>query len=117
VARVRAMFGRTTLDADAYLIASEEGQKIQDELSELTGLLERDPSQMIVTRLRQAYHRLITAEIPYDDFVILDAAAHRFERKLLTHGLITRDWLPLDHVADQLVARPAARDLQPVWQR
>src|SRR2546421_3489239 len=52
VARVRAMFDRTKLDANAYLVGSPEAQKIQMELSHLNETLDVGRDVQLATRLR-----------------------------------------------------------------
>jgi len=106
VAHVRTMLTRTRLDHHAYLVGDPDGQKIQAELSRLTEMLDREDApasgSMIVTRLRQAYTQLMSTDMPFGDWVILDAMARKLERRLLAAHLVQPDDLPIDKVGDHL---------------
>lgn len=98
VAHVRAMFDRTALDADAYLVASPEAQAIQGELSRLSDLLcapQIEFPRAIATRLRQAYDEISRTDIAYDEWVILDAMARRIEARLVADEVIRPDDMPI----------------------
>jgi hypothetical protein len=103
VAHVRAMFARTPLDGCAYLVGAPEAQAVQDELGRLNEMLgdhDVPSSQLLVTRLCNAYRQIMTIDIPYDDCVILDAMAKRFERRLIVARVVEPTALPLDSVGD-----------------
>jgi hypothetical protein len=83
VAKMRAMFGRTQLDAHAYLVASPEAQHIQDELAKLNqALLDGEERRRLDARLRLCYAEILRIDTTYDEWVILDLMARRLERKL-----------------------------------
>lgn len=104
VARVRTMFGRTELDAHAYLVGSPEGQKLQKELSRQARELETDRgTSVLAVQLRQLYGQLMHADIPYEDWVMLDLLARRQERRLLAVGVVQPGALPIDQVGDERV--------------
>jgi nucleotide-binding universal stress UspA family protein len=112
VAHVRAMFARTPLDGCAYLVGAPEAQAVQDELGRINELLdEHAPSspQLLVTRLCHAYRQVMTIDIPYDDCVILDAMARRFERRLIAARVVEPTALPLDSVGDHRPKRAESR--------
>jgi hypothetical protein len=107
VARVRAMMQRTEIDADAWLVASEKGQSLQDELGRLIAVLRDHKNEghragaMATRRLREIWQAMSRAEIPYDDWVMLDSIARRVERRIVTEHLGLSE-LPLDGVEDRL---------------
>jgi hypothetical protein len=116
VARVRAMMQRTEIDADAWLVASERGKALQDELGSLIAVLRAHRKEgvragtMATRRLIEIWRAMSRSEIPYDDWVMLDSIARRVERRIVTeHGDV--DAFPLDTVEDALgdVADEAAR--------
>jgi hypothetical protein len=55
------------------------------------------------------YAQLIEADVPYGDWVILDAMARRLERRMLAAGIVHPDRLPVDQAADLRNMR-ASRD-------
>jgi hypothetical protein len=107
VARVRTMFGRTTLDSHAYLVGSPDAQAMQKELSRQARELEAGATPLLESQLRQLYTRLMHADIPYDDWVILDLLARRQERRLLDAGVVHPGMLPIDSVGDDRAATPS----------
>jgi len=116
VARVRAMMQRTDIDADAWLVASEAGQRFQDELGGLMDTLRHHEEEghragaMATRRLVEIWRAMTKADLPYEDWVMLDAIARRIERRIVTeHG--EAEPLPLDGVEDGLpsVEREANR--------
>jgi hypothetical protein len=111
VAHVRAMFGRTQLDAHAYLVASPHAQHVQDTLGKLGQRLteEHAPGNVIAAQLRRAYGEIIRLDLPYDEFTILDAMARRFERALLRDGLVDGARLPIDDVQDHAPQQQSPR--------
>lgn len=108
VARVRAMLSRTTLDAEAYLVASETSRRVQDELARLTDILTARqrahvvPGAMLEQRLREVYREMIHADVSYEDWVILETIARRVERRLVLAGAANAVLPPLDAEPDRL---------------
>jgi uncharacterized membrane protein YqjE len=117
VAKVRAMMTRTQLDADAYLVASEDGQAIQDELGRLTEVLVahaesgRTTGDMISSRLVEVWAEMTRAQVDYDEWVMLEAIARRVERRIVRqhHG---KDILPLERAPDGLEGLVAKQNEQ-----
>jgi uncharacterized membrane protein YqjE len=114
VALVRAMMSRTDIDADAYLVGSEKGQCIQDELGRLIDVVrshEQDgehAGRMATSRLVAIWHELNEAKLPFDEWVLLESIARRVERRIVErHTGVGK--LPLDQEEDSLphVAREA----------
>ena len=102
VARVRAMFTRTKLDHDAYLVSDPKAQKLQAELSRQNHVLdEGTATQLLATQLEQLYGQIMRLDVSYDQWVILDTLARRFERRLLDAHLVAGDDLPIDRVQEQ----------------
>ena len=101
VARVRAMLGRTELDANAYLVDADVAKTMQDELASIAKAPRVD-----VERLQTFYRKLIHADVTFDEYTVLDGIARRLERTL-----VPASQLPLDRVADETRTQkpPAAR--------
>jgi uncharacterized membrane protein YqjE len=107
VALVRAMMMRTDLDADAYLVGSEKGQCIQDELGRLIDVIrshEQDgehAGRTATSRLIAIWHEMNESKLPFDEWVLLESIARRVERRIAERhaGVGT---LPLDHQEDGL---------------
>jgi hypothetical protein len=104
-ARVRAMMTRTDVDADAYLVASAKGQEIQDELSHLRNVIREHEERgqtasraVVISRLSAIYREMNESELPFDEWVMLEAIARRMERTLAEND----DASPLDQVEDGL---------------
>jgi len=113
VAKVRAMMSRTELDADAYLVASVAGQRLQDELGRLTTVLREHEAagetvgRMATSRLVAIWREMTEAMLPFEEWVLLESIARRVERRIFErHGGMTA--LPLDRQEDGL-ARIAAQ--------
>ncbi|MDB4943655.1 MAG: hypothetical protein JWP97_3189 [Labilithrix sp.] len=114
VARVRAMLSRTEIDADAYLVGSDRGQELQDDLGRLIETVGRHEQQGFTVgeaatrRLIGIWHELKESKIPYDEWVTLESIARRVERRLA--GV---EHFPLDREADDLekVAKEAHAEL------
>ena len=113
VARVRAMMTRTDLDADAYLVGSEEGQHVQDELGRLLAVIRRHEREgmkvgaMAQQRLTEIWKRMNEVELPFEEWVMLESIARRVERRLaIEHG--DGEVMPLDEVEDG-IAKIAAK--------
>lgn len=108
VARVRANMTRTELDADAYLVGSEEGQYLQDELGRVTEALEVHAedgfhvSARLESRLVEIWEEMSRTKLEYDEWVMLEAIARRVERRIVRQRV--GDVLPLDHASDGLHA-------------
>ena len=106
IARIRAMLSRTSLDADAYLVASEPAQRIQDELSRLHAVTQRawhgPLPRMLATRLREVFREMIRADIPFDEWIALEVIARRLERRMIVAGLADPFIPPLDAEPDRL---------------
>ena len=115
VARVRAMSGRTALAARAYLVASPEAKGVQDQLARLDGVLDehlargRVPGALLATRLREIYRDALHLDVPYDEWIVLEAMARRLERRLIGEGVVPFGATPIDDEPDGLpeVARRA----------
>lgn len=114
LARVRAMLGRTALDAHAYLVESEQAQHVQDELARVTDVLGdrvehgMRPNEVLARRLRAIYREMMHVDLPFAEWTILETMARRLERRLAIAGVIDIDTLPLDAEPDSL-ATIAAR--------
>lgn len=113
VARVRAMMTRTDLDADAYLVGSEEGQRVQDELGRLLDVIRRHEREgmkvgaMAQQRLTEVWKGMNEMELPFEEWVMLESIARRVERRLaVEHG--DGEVMPLDEVEDG-IAKIAAK--------
>lgn len=113
VARVRAMMTRTDIDADAYLVGSEAGQRIQDDLGRLLDVVRRHEERgqhvggMAQRRLAEIYKRMNEVELPFDEWVMLESIARRVERRI-TAEHTSGEVMPLDEVEDG-IAKIAAR--------
>ncbi len=87
LARVRAMFSRTRLDAHAYLVASDDAKHVQDELARLNEMLGDQESHHVqgtaklATRLREVSRELMRTDVPYQEWAILESMARRVERR------------------------------------
>lgn len=107
VALVRAMITRTDLDADAYLVGSERGQCIQDELGRLIDVItthEKNGTTVGRTassRLIAIWHEMNESKLPYEEWVMLESIARRVERRLVREKL-GPEALPLDQEDDEL---------------
>ena len=106
IARIRAMLSRTSLDADAYLVASEPAQRIQDELSRLSAHV-RDGQHgpvpgLFARRLREVFREMIHADIPFDEWITLEVIARRTERRMILAGFADPFTPPLDAEPDRL---------------
>lgn len=107
VAMVRAMMLRTDLDADAYLVGSEKGQCIQDELGRLIDVVRQHEhaaehaGKMATSRLIAIWHEMNESKLPFDEWVLLESIARRVERRLVErHAGVGK--LPLDQEEDGL---------------
>jgi hypothetical protein len=103
LAHIRAMFGRTKLDAHAYLVEHEDAKHVQDELSMLNQMLDRrgaEDAVEIVMRFRRTYREMMRLDVPYEQWSILETMARRFERRLLAKHVVSVDAMPLDLEAD-----------------
>lgn len=106
VARVRSMMTRTDLDADAWVVASPEAQDLQDQLGRLVDVLREHEAMgakagnVVRSRLVAIWHEAIKTDLPYEEWVMLEAIARRVERRLLEqHG---GEPMPLDAEDDAL---------------
>lgn len=104
VARVRAMMTRTDIDADAYLVGSERGQQIQDELGRLLEIVrahERDHhrvSKIATRRLVEIWREMNESDLAFEEWVMLESIARRIERRVMTGHL--GEVSPLDAAGD-----------------
>lgn len=113
VARVRAMLGRTDIDADAYLVEGARAQELQDELGRLRDVIRlheergQEVGAMATKRLGEIWQDLTKADLPYDEWVMLESITHRIERHVVREHL--HEPMPLDRIDDGLaeVAREA----------
>ena len=120
VALVRAMLTRTQVDADAYLVGSEPGQCIQDELGRLIEIIvshekkHRDVGRMAGSRLVDIWNEMNQSKLPFDEWVMLESIARRVERRLVREKVGTNA-LPLDDEDDELdaIATRANAELAP----
>jgi uncharacterized membrane protein YqjE len=107
VALVRAMLTRTEVDADAYLVGSEAGQCIQDELGrviETISLHEKKHRAVGATagsRLVDIWNEMNQSKLPFDEWVMLESIARRVERRLVREK-VGVDAMPLDNEDDEL---------------
>jgi uncharacterized membrane protein YqjE len=107
VALVRAMLTRTEIDADAYLVGSDGGQCIQDELHRLIGVIAShekdhfDVGATVTSRLVEIWNEMNEAKLPFDEWVMLESIARRIERRLV-RGKLGAEALPLDYEDDEL---------------
>jgi hypothetical protein len=110
VARVRAMLTRTDVDRDAYLVGTEAGQTIQDELGRLLDVAHEHEEahyslgEMATRRLVEIWREANEAKLPFDEWVMIESIARRVERRLVVkHGGAPP--MPLDSEEDALVQR------------
>lgn len=107
VAMVRAMLTRTSVDADAYLVGSEAGQCIQDELGRLIETVQRheekhrDVGRTAGSRLVDIWNEMNHSKLPFDEWVMLESIARRVERRLVRDE-VGVEALPLDNEGDEL---------------
>jgi hypothetical protein len=106
VALVRAMLTRTDVDADAYLVGSERGQCIQDELGRLIAVARQhaergqELGRTAKTRLVEVWQEMNRAKVPFDEWVMLESIARRVERRIVRMDL--GNVMPLDPQEDEL---------------
>ena len=120
VALVRAMLTRTEVDADAYLVASEAGQCIQDELGRLIEMIalhekkHRDVGTTAGSRLVDIWNEMNQSKLPFEEWVMLESIARRVERRLVREK-VGANALPLDNEDDELdkIATQANAELAP----
>jgi uncharacterized membrane protein YqjE len=111
------MMTRTELDKDAYLVPSERGQCIQDELGRLIDVLGAHEQRRfhvggtIARRLVEVWHEMNEAKLPFDEWVMLESIARRVERRLV-RGNVGTELLPLDNEDDELAKIAGAANLQ-----
>jgi hypothetical protein len=118
VAMVRAMLTRTEVDADAYLVASEAGQCIQDELGRLIEMIalhekkHRDVGVAAASRLVDIWNEMNESKLPFEEWVMLESIARRVERRLVREN-VGPEALPLDSEDDELdkIAKQANAEL------
>jgi len=107
VALVRAMMTRTDVDKDAYLVSSEQGQHLQDELGRLIDVISSHERRhmhvggTIARRLVEIWHEMNEAKLSFDEWVMLESIARRVERRLAREQGGT-SMLPLDDEEDEL---------------
>lgn len=117
VALVRAMLTRTEIDADAYLVASEAGQCLQDELGRLIEVVQRhekkhhDVGAAAGSRLVAIWHEMNEAKLPFEEWVMLESIARRVERRLV-RDKVGPEMLPLDNENDELATIGAKANLE-----
>ena len=99
VAKVRAMLSRTRIDEHAYLVQSDAAQRLQDRLSELGHRMDRGATTELAGELTDLYRDTGRADIPYDDWTILDGLARKLERRMIGAEKLVPE-LPLDQVGD-----------------
>jgi len=124
VALVRAMLTRTEIDADAYLVASEPGQCIQDELGRLIEVIQRHEKKQrhvggaAASRLVDIWNEMNQSKLPFDEWVMLESIARRVERRLVRDE-VGPEALPLDWEDDELdkIATRANLELAPKYER
>ena len=108
VALVRAMMHRTSISADAYLVASTHGQGLQDELGRLADVITEHEHQGFTVgkpatrRLIAIWHDMNEAKLPYEEWVLLESIARGLERRLAKSG--DGEAFPLDREGDGLEA-------------
>lgn len=107
VATVRAMMMRTDIDADAYLVGSEKGQCLQDELGRLIDVVRsheehgEHAGRTATSRLVAIWHEMNESKLPFDEWVLLESIARRVERRIAErHSGVGK--LPLDQEEDGL---------------
>jgi uncharacterized membrane protein YqjE len=107
VSLVRAMLTRTAVDADAYLVGSEAGQCIQDELGRLVDVIRKhenrhdDVGRAAGSRLVDIWNEMNQSKLPFDEWVMLESIARRVERRLVRQK-VGVEALPLDSEDDEL---------------
>ena len=107
VSLVRAMMTRTDIDKDAYLVGSEPGQRIQDELGRLIDVMGAHEKRQthvgggIGKRLVEIWNEMNQSKLPFDEWVMLESIARRVERRLVREDIGTK-LLPLDEEEDEL---------------
>ncbi|HVH41678.1 MAG TPA: phage holin family protein [Labilithrix sp.] len=112
VARVRAMMARTDIDADAYLVGTERAQQLQNELGRLRNVMReheaagRDVGAMATRRLVEIWREMTEADLPFEEWVMLESIARRLERRLVSQRM--EQSMPLDDVDDG-IAKVAAK--------
>ncbi len=104
VARVRAKLAWTDIDADAWLVGSPGGQRVQDDIIRILEVVrarEGAPLGRILDgRLAEIWEDLEKTDLPYEDHVLLEAMLRRLERRIV--GARTGEPMPLDRVVDEL---------------
>jgi len=107
VSLVRAMISRTELDKDAYLVTSERGQCIQDELMRLLDVVaaherrHEHVSGMAGRRLVAIWHEMNEAKLPFEEWVLLESMARGVERRIASEHF-GHDVMILDREDDGL---------------
>ena len=120
VALVRAMLTRTEVDADAYLVGSEAGQCLQDELGRLIEMIaahekkHRHVGAKLGSRLVDIWNEMNQSKLPFEEWVMLESIARRVERRLVREK-VGAEAFPLDNEDDELdkIATKANAELAP----
>jgi hypothetical protein len=120
VALVRAMLTRTEVDADAYLVGSEAGQCLQDELGRLIETIathekkHRQVGATVGSRLVDIWNEMNHSKLPFEEWLMLESIARRVERRLVREK-VGAEALPLDNEEDDLakIATKANAELAP----
>lgn len=112
VAKVKAMLGRTHLEKEAYLVESETGQRMQDELGHLWESINNrppagQPSVGIRSRLKELSTDLAKVDVPYDEWALLDRIARRVEYSALNVHSFFEEGLEASHTEAQAQAGTA----------
>jgi hypothetical protein len=102
VARIRAMFSRTELDAQAYLVESNAAKHVQDALRRLNVALAQHPSPTLATRLREVFREMRETDVSYPDFALLESMARNLERRMITANVVPYGTFPIDEEPDAL---------------
>jgi uncharacterized membrane protein YqjE len=119
VALVRAMMTRTDVDKDAFLVESEVGQCLQDELGRLIEILASHESRhlqvggTVARRLVEIWNEMNESKLPFADWVMLESISRRVERRLVCEGggggllLLDREDDELDKIGGAANAAPS----------
>ncbi len=112
ISAVRAMSMLTSIDTHAYLVGSDDGQHIQDEIGRLDELVTEHHehghrvSGMAKKRVAEVWDEMNAAKLPFHEWTILETLVRRLERRLALQE-VPRDAFAIERRDDGLKEQTA----------